>query len=198
MALNSVTPSQTNKRYAIEVVSDPATRANFDLVSKEIDRLRRDFHTQNYVTSNSTLAAGFSVTSVYPTFTDVVPLTVPIKTTGKTVLLSLAPQVGDGIYQGNIQVACAASTNTIQVYVRFYRDGTIIYESSEGLSDGLGNAVRTLTMSPNRFWHNDQAAASGSHSYKCGIAVGASAQTATFVSVRLWAQEIGGNSLTPG
>lgn len=186
----------SKKKYALELVDDPATRANFDLVAKELDQLRKAFTTINYVTSNPTVESpagsgiGFVVTSLYPIFTDIVPLSIQITTTGNPVLISLAPRSGDNNFQGNIVGQDTTTTNATVGFIRIYRDDTIIYETAFG-GTYLGVLQgATFAMPPNAFWHRDDIVPAGEYTYKVSGAMGVSGQTLTFNWVRMWVQEL--------
>lgn len=183
------------KKYAFETVQDPTLRYNFDLLSKQIDQLRSDYESVNFVTSEATFTGTQSrVVSAYPAFTDVPQLKKTIATSGKPVFLGLQPGKHADRFQGTVAIL-SDGTNLCTGYIRFSRDNDVIWETHFGFEEPSGGPfTRDVFIIPSSLWTIDDEARAGNHEYKVSGAVDGLGMTLTFSFVRLVAMELGGNS----
>jgi hypothetical protein len=199
------------KKYVFETIEDPATRYCFDLLSQQVSEIQNALSMINWQTSQPSSTA--AVTAIYPKFSAVQPLSVPITTMGGAVALLLKPANASNNYTGNITLSnTAAGLSSIvnSAYIQFTRDGQIIYQTEIGedtavlpagsvdavYSSGSSTPATSVTVTgryaPSRFWVIDTPQA-GSHTYACNAAIVVNGQTFNFNQVALGALEIIGN-----
>lgn len=174
--------NKNTKKFALEIVDDPSTRANFDLVAKQIQDLTNYLNKPNYQVSAD--SGETIISSAAPNFTQVAQLTCRITTKGNPVIAFLRGRKPDNDFTGGFieSVNTAAGIGAGGV-IKLLRDGTVItvvatdllvIQSAAGTPDRL-----SLGVPPSALFAFDDNLPAGAHEYQVWGATESLAATST-------------------
>ncbi len=160
--------NNNGKKFILETVDDPNTRANFDVVAKQIQKII-DYLKPNFSISTTNLPLSTQVT----VFQEVDNLRTSLTTTGNPVLLFLQPRRTDISYTGAIQAEITGSPITsleAGALIIMKRDGVEFYKAVFGLFiQGLTGATSmTLAVGGSSVLAMDVNCPAGFHTWQLG------------------------------